>query len=252
MNELKIFNNEEFGRVRTVLIGDHAFFVGKDIAEILGYTDTFGALKKHVDEEDKQNCQNDSFESPRGMTVINESGMYSLVISSKLPNAKRFKRWVTAEVLPSIRETGIYGMPRSLPEALRAYAAEVEEKEKLLALNQAQEQIIAEFKPVKEYVDVILSSANAVTITQIAADYGLSAKRLNQILHDAGLIYKVGGQWILYVGHMNKGYTKSETITITRSDGRLDTKMNTKWTQKGRLKVHEILTGIGIKADMEK
>ena len=97
MNELKVFNNPEFGKVRTVEINGEPWLVGKDVALALGYSDTFGALKKHVDDEDKQNCQNDSFETPRGMTVINESGLYSLVLSSKLPGAKKFKRWVTSE-----------------------------------------------------------------------------------------------------------------------------------------------------------
>lgn len=108
-----------------------------------------------------------------------------------------------------------------------------------------QEQQIAEFKPVKDYVDRILSTKSTMTITQIAADYDLSAVKLNKILHEAGLQRKVGNQWILYKQHMTKGYTKSETITFTRSDGRLDSKVNTKWTQKGRLKIHEILTEKG-------
>jgi anti-repressor protein len=108
-----------------------------------------------------------------------------------------------------------------------------------------QEQQIAEFKPVKDYVDRILSTKSTMTITQIAADYDLSAVKLNKILHEAGLQRKVGEQWILYKQHMTKGYTKSDTITFTRSDGRLDSKVNTKWTQKGRLKIHEILTENG-------
>ncbi len=92
-------------------IDGEPWFVGKDVAVALGYSDTFGALKKHVDNEDKQNCQNDSFETPRGMTIINESGLYSLILSSKLPSAKRFKHWVTSEVLPTLRKTGHYEMP---------------------------------------------------------------------------------------------------------------------------------------------
>ena len=108
MNGLQIFENSKFGSIRTIIINNEPFFVGKDIAEILGYVDTYGALKKHVDEEDKQTCQNDSFETPRGLTVVNESGLYSLVIGSKLPSAKKFKRWVTSEVLPSIRKHGMY------------------------------------------------------------------------------------------------------------------------------------------------
>lgn len=93
--------------IRTVTIDDEPWFVGKDVAVALGYADTFGALKKHVETDDKQNCQNSSFESPRGMTIINESGLYSLILSSKLESAKKFKHWVTSEVLPDIGQISI-------------------------------------------------------------------------------------------------------------------------------------------------
>lgn len=119
------------------------------------------------------------------------------------------------------------------------------------AENQMQVQQIAEFKPKAEYVDVILQSTGTVTTTQIAADYGLSAKKLNKILHDEKIQHKVNNQWILYKDQMNKGYTKSETIFITRSDGREETKMYMKWTQKGRLKIHEILTNLGFIANFD-
>lgn len=114
---IKAFQNEKFGNVRVVLIGEkqEPYFVGKDIAQALGYSDTFGALKKHVDEEDKLNCQIDSIGQKREMTCINESGLYSLILSSKLPSAKEFKRWVTSEVLPSIRQTGSYSTEQHNP-----------------------------------------------------------------------------------------------------------------------------------------
>lgn len=111
MNDLQIFSNPEFGSIRTIDQNGEPWFVGKDVATALGYADAFGALKKHVDDVDKQNCQNASFESPRGMTIINESGLYSLIFSSKLEGAVRFKRWVTSEVLPQIRKTGAYMAP---------------------------------------------------------------------------------------------------------------------------------------------
>lgn len=117
--------------------------------------------------------------------------------------------------------------------------------------NSMQKQMIAEFKPVKEYVDTILSSTDTVTVTQIAADYGLSARALNKILWEEHLIHNVNGQWILYKRWMNKGFTKSETINVPRADGSSKVVMNTKWTQKGRLKIHEILTAIGIVAEMD-
>lgn len=119
MNDVITFTNPEFGRVRTIDIDAVTWFVGKDVADALGYTDSFGALKKHCDPEDKQNCQNDSFKSPRGLTIINESGLYSLILSSKLPTAKKFKRWITSEVLPAIRKTGAYSSTESLAEPQR-------------------------------------------------------------------------------------------------------------------------------------
>ena len=118
--------------------------------------------------------------------------------------------------------------------------------------NTMQKQMIAEFKPVKEYVDTILASTDTVATTQIAADYGMSAKTLNKILNAQHIIRNVGGQWILYKKHMNKGYTKSETIEVTRKDGTKKVVMQTKWTQKGRLKIHDILTGLGYQANMDK
>lgn len=143
-------------------------------------------------------------------------------------------------------------------EAARAWANEFEAKQKaqkqvayLTAENQMQAQIISEFKPKVEYVDIILQSNDAVTTTQIAADYGLSAKKLNKILHDEKIQHKVNDQWILYKDQMNKGYTKSETIQITKSDGRRESKIYTKWTQKGRLKIHEILTNLGFIANFD-
>lgn len=140
------------------------------------------------------------------------------------------------------------------PEKVMARALVIANKQidTLKLENTVQRQVIAEFKPIKEYVDTILASEDTVTITQIAADYGLSAKALNKILNEQGLIRKVGGQWVLYSNHMQKGYTKSETIDVTRSDGSIKVVMNTKWTQKGRLKIHELLTLLGLKANMDK
>lgn len=116
MNNLKIFNSEEFGQIRTVTIDNEPWLVGKDVAEALGYVDTFGALKKHIPEEDKLVCQIDSAGQKRDVTAINESGLYALIFGSKLESAKRFKHWVTSEVLPSIRKTGSYEMEQYSPE----------------------------------------------------------------------------------------------------------------------------------------
>ncbi|MDO4327534.1 MAG: BRO family protein [bacterium] len=123
MNELKIFESEEFGCVRTVIVNGEPYFVGKDIAEILGYTNPSKALADHVDEDDKLNNESLSSLGQRGGWLINESGFYSLILSSKLPTAKKFKRWVTSEVLPTLRKTGSYQMkPLSIPEQIQLLA----------------------------------------------------------------------------------------------------------------------------------
>jgi len=133
----------------------------------------------------------------------------------------------------------------------QAWIEEQREKQKLVETTEVQAQLIAEYEPKIGYLDEILQSKGLLTVTQIAADYGLSARELNNVLHDEGVQHKVGGQWILYKKHMNNGYTKSNTINIVRSDGRPDTQMQTKWTQKGRLFIHELLERHGIIALMD-
>lgn len=117
MNNIQIFNNPQFGNIRTVTIHGEPWFVGKDIAEALGYTNSRDALTKRVDDEDKGVAKCDTPSGAQTMTIINESGLYSLILSSKLPNANKFKRWVTSEVLPTIRKTGHYEAPGYSPKA---------------------------------------------------------------------------------------------------------------------------------------
>lgn len=220
MDELQVFNNISFGQVRVQELDNEVWFVAKDVCECLGINDTSKAVGR-LDEDEKGT---NSIPTPGGnqnLLTVNEYGLYSLVLSSRKP------------------------------EALRAYADEVESHNATKAIVAQQEQQIAEFKPVKDYVDKILSSKSCLAITQIAADYGLSAQELNKILHEAGLQRKVGDQWILYKQHMAKGFTKSETFTFCRSDGRLDSKITTKWTQKGHLEIHSILTKLNIHAVCE-
>lgn len=252
MNEMQVFSNPDFGTIRTTEIEGEPWFVGKDVASVLGYTNPRKALADHVDADDKGVTKRDTLGGAQEMTVINESGLYALVLSSKLPGAKQFKRWVTSEVLPSIRKTGSYALPKDYPAALRALADAEEAKLRLLAENQQQAQVIADFEPIRQYVDTILESKGTMATSQIAADYGLTAQKLNKILHDGGIQRNVNGQWLLYAKHMGRGYTKSKTIQIIRSDGRPDTIMQTQWTQKGRLMIHEILTARGIEAVMDR
>lgn len=184
--------------------------------------------------------------------TIPEGDIYRLAAKSELPGAERFESWIFDEVLPSIRRTGGYNIPKDYPSALRALADAEEEKLALLAENEQQRQAIAEFEPMKQYIDTILSSTGTMTTTQIAADYEMSAKRLNRILHEEGVQHCVNGQWILYRRHMGKGYTKSSTFHFIHTDGRPDAKITTQWTQKGRLTIHKLLTKRGILAAMDR
>ncbi len=204
MNTPQIFNFEQH-EVRTVTIHDEPFFVGKDVAKVLGYQNGSRDINRHVDVEDRQNYQNGTFESPRGLTIINESGLYSLILGSKQPNAKKFKRWVTSEVLPAIRKHGGYLTPEKVEEALLNPDTIIQLATKLKEERTGRliaEQKIAEYEPKISYLDSILSSTDSVTISQIAADYGMSPQQMNKLLHKLGIQKKVGNQWLLCKKHM--------------------------------------------------
>ncbi|EJC3745490.1 phage antirepressor [Enterococcus faecium] len=243
MNTPQIFNFEQ-NEVRTILVNDEPYFVGKDIAEVLGYTNTAKAIRDHVDEEDKLGERIVLSGQIREVIIINESGLYSLILKSKLSNAKKFKRWVTSEVLPSIRKHGGYLTPEKVEEALLNPDTIIQLATKLKEERTGRliaEQKIAEYEPKTSYLDSILSSTDSVTISQIAADYGMSPQQMNKLLHKLGIQKKVGNQWLLCKKHMRQGYTKSHTTEIPKSDGGTKVVMNTKWTQKGRLFIYELL-----------
>lgn len=256
MNGLKIFENEQFGSIRTVEIDSTPYFVGKDVAEILGYSNTAKAIINHVDDEDKQifqTSQNGNSEiNNRGMYIINESGLYSLILSSKLPKAKEFKRWVTSEVLPAIRKHGLYATEDLInnPDlAIKAFTALKEEREKakLLAEKVAiQEQQIIEMQPKVTYYDIVLNCKDLVTITTIAKDYGKSGQWMNETLHELGIQYKQGKIWLLYQKHAEQGYTSTKTSVYDGTDGDKHTAVHTYWTQKGRLFIYDTLKANGI------
>lgn len=250
--DIQIFKHEEFGNVRIVMLDGDAWFVGKDVADILGYADTFGALKKHVDDDDKQVCQIDSFASPRGLTVINESGVYSLILRSNLPKAKDFKRWVTAEVLPSIRKHGAYLTPQAAekilcnPDFIIKLAEQVKqaqmERDQFKALAAAREETIRELQPKADYCALILQSDEAISMRTIADDYGLSAQKFNNYLQTLGIIFKAGKSWLVKQAYRGRGYTIK--ITTPLKDNHSVT--NTYWTQKGRMFLYNVLKKHGL------
>ena len=256
--ELQIYKNAEFGSVRTTTIAGQPYFVGKDVADILGYSNTRKALIDHVDKEDKDDVTiRDAIGRNQTMTAINESGLYSLILSSKMPNAKKFKRWVTNEVLPAIRKHGLYATDDLIANpdlAIAAFTALKEEREKnkeLIAAVAIGQQQIAEMKPKATYYDVVLKCRDAVNISVIAKDYGWSAMRMNEHLHEKGIQFKQGDIWLLYQKYAPNGYTKTNTHIYEDSKGIQHTKVHTKWTQKGRLFIYEQLKADGIYPQIE-
>ena len=256
MTNLEIFKNEEFGEVRTITIDDEPYFVGKDVALILGYTNQQKALRDHVDEEDKTRNESFTVNGTQGI-LINESGLYSLILSSKLPNARRFKRWVTSEVLPAIRKHGMYAIDDLIANpdlgiaALNALKEEREKNKKLEEKSMIQTQQISEMIPKSGYYDVVLNCKDLVAIGSIAKDYGWSAKKMNKYLHEKGIEFKQGDIWLLYQKYAEKGYTITKTHTYLDSDSQ-HTKVHTYWTQKGRLFIYDLLKKDGIYPNIER
>lgn len=235
MNTLQIFKNKEFGQIRTVTIDNEPWFVGKDVATALGYSDTFGALKKHVSDEDKQNCQNDSFGTPRGMIVINESGLYALIFGSKLESAKRFKHWVTSDVLPAIRKTGGYQM--KAPEGKELLALAVLEAQKTIEEQNAQ---IERMRPKEIFADAVTTSKQSILIGQLAKlicqnGHSIGQNRLFQWMRDNGYLMKSGNNYNMPMQrYVEQGLFEIKERSITNPDGSVKLTRTTKVTGKGQ------------------
>ena len=249
-NQLQVFENAEFGKIRTLEIDGAPWFVGKDVADALAYKNGSRDINRHVDAEDRQNYRNGTFEiSPRGVKIINESGLYSLILSSKLPSAKKFKRWITGTVIPSIRKHGAYITDGVLDEALdnQDFAFDLfrklqAERDKTTVLETALDELAAELMPKAAYCDIVLQSKNTVPVSLIAKDYGMTAAGFNQMLHDLRIQYKLGDTWLLYQNYAGKGYTRTRTYFINETTSN----MHTYWTQAGRLFLYETLKEYGI------
>ena len=244
-SKLLLFNNEEFGEIRTLLIDGEPWFVGNDIAAVLGYSRPVDAIRKRVEDEDKGVAKLATPGGQQDYTIINESGLYSLILTSKLPTAKKFKRWVTSEVIPSIRKYGAYmtaetlyktmSDPRELAKLLNALADEKDKNKKLTADN-------ALLSVKAKYYDKILASPDAIPVTFIAKDYGMSASAFNRMLYHYGIQYPLRKSWCLYQDYAEKGYTQTKTYSY--SENRVC--VHTCWTQKGRLFLYEFLKSNGI------
>lgn len=264
MSELQIFNSTEFGAVRTVTVEGIPYFVGKDVAAILGYERENKAVVDRVDEEDRMMLASETQSQfgielgQRGGWLVNESGLYSLILSSKMPTAKKFKHWVTSKVLPAIRSHGMYATDVLLNDpdlAIAAFTELKKEREKTKNLTQqvaVQMQQITEMKPKASYYDVVLNCKDLVAMSTISKDYGWSATRMNRYLHDKGIQFKQGDIWLLYQKYAEQGYTSTKINSYNGNDGTVHTKPHTYWTQKGRLFIYSILKADGISPLIER
>lgn len=262
-NRMQVFNNTQFGDIRIITEGDKTLFCGTDVAKALGYSRPNDAIAAHCRCTVKRRIPHpQSPDKEIEMSFITEGDVYRLVARSKLRSAERFESWVFDDVIPSIRQRGAYMTPETIqnvlsnPDLIISLATQLKEAQvkatELAAINAVQEQAIADFEPIKQYVDTILESGNALTVTQIAADYDISAVRLNKILNEESVQRKVNDQWVLYNDYMGKGYTTSKTYKYTHSDGSVGVNVSTLWTQKGRLLIHDILRTRGITPIMDR
>lgn len=225
MNELTIFESEEFGKVRVVEIDNEPWFVGKDVAEALGYMNTRQAISTNVDEEDRGVHPIDTPSGTQNMTIINESGMYSLVLQSKLESARKFKRWVTSEVLPSIRKTGGYHVPKTYAEALRAYADAVEAKEQLALENK-------ELKPKAEFFDAVTDSKDAIPMADVAKvlDMGIGRNKLFDFLRKQNILMENNRPYQKYI---DAGYFRVVEQKFDKGYGEIGINIKTLVFQRG-------------------
>ena len=210
---IQIFTSEIFGEIRTCQVNNQIMFVGKDVAQALGYSNTRDALSKHVDAEDKLESQIATSGQRRAIILINESGLYSLILSSQLPQAKAFKRWVTSEVLPAIRQTGRYELTSKELRLLGAKA---------------------------DYCDEVLLSVDCVTTTQVAKELGMTGSELYRWLIALSIVYWQSGEYMLYADFARMGYAKSRTHSRRNRLGVWHTERYLVWTEEGRKFLHEV------------
>ena len=239
MNEIQIFQNVEFGAIRTMSNEQgEPLFCAKDVCGALGYDQPRKAVKRHVCEEDGTKRTILTNGGKQLTTFINESGLYSLILSSKLEGAKRFKHWVTSEVLPSIRKQGGYMVvrPDESDEVIMARALQI-----MQATLQRRDELIAKLQPRAEYADHVLDSISCFTVTQIGKELGMTGHDLNVLLCSHKIQYAQSGQYLLYADYARQGLAKNRTFSREGSDGTLHTRTYLVWTEKGRDFIHQLL-----------
>jgi prophage antirepressor-like protein len=253
MSEIKIFSSELFGEIRTMVTesGD-PLFCAVDITKILGYRNGRKAISDNCKPKGVTTSDTLTDGGIQQLTYIDEGNLYRLILKSKKPEAEPFENWVCGEVLPSLRKTGGYivAKPDDTPEIIMARALIVaqetivrSQKELQITKEQLilQEKVITESAPKVEYFEKVLTSIDSLNTTQIAKELGMSAIRLNLILKEKGIQYKINGQWVLTAKYQNRGYTKTESIPFRHQNGSHGTQLQTVWTESGRLFVHRVI-----------
>ena len=244
MNKIKIFQNQEFGAIRTISNeqGD-VMFCGRDVAAALGYKKPEWAIATHVEADDSaKRGVIDSLGREQQAIFINESGLYALILSSKLPSARRFKHWVTSEVLPSIRREGGYlvARPEETDEEVLARGILV-----MQTTLQRRADEIARLQPKADYADEVLDSVSCLTTTQIAKELNMTGCELNNLLRTLRVQYRQSGQYLLYADYARLGYAQSRTLRIRFSNGRVKTHHYLVWTERGRYFIHRLVKKVG-------
>ena len=240
MNEIQIFQNVEFGAIRTMSNEQgEPLFCAKDVALALGYKRPEDAMAQHLEIEDSvKHRVMDSNGKLRLTTFINESGLYSLILCSKLESAKRFKRWVTGEVLPAIRKQGGYMVAKQgeSEKEIMARALEI-----VRSTIQRRDEEIARLQPKALYTDQVLDSITCITTTQLAKELGMTAQELNRRLCEMRIQYWQSGQYMLYAEFARQGFARSRTRKHTLKHGMVLTEMYLVWTERGREFIHHLL-----------
>lgn len=237
--EIKVFQNAAFGTIRTMQDEKgEPLFCAKDVAEALGYKNTRDALHKHVERDDVAKRDTiDSMGRTQLVTFINESGLYALILSSKLPKAREFKHWVTGEVLPAIRRQGGYMVARAdeSEEVILARALQI-----MHATLQRKEEQIARLQPRAEYADRVLDSVSCFTTTQLAKGMGMTAQELNRLLCLHGIQYGQSGQYMLYAPYARQGLATNRVHAYHDMFGAVHTTSSLVWTERGREFVYQL------------
>ncbi len=237
--------------VRTAIVDGEPWFVAADVCRILDIGNPSDALSRLDDDEKSTLVLIEGIPGNPEKRVVNESGLYTLILGSRKPGARAFKRWATHEVIPAIRRTGIYATETILDNpdlAIAAFTRLKEERERRVSvelLATAQQQQIAELRPKASYYDRVLQCPDLVKISTIAKDYGWSAQRMNNWLHEHGIQYKQGNIWLLYQEYAPMGYTSTKTYSVPDGRGIRHNRINTYWTQKGRLFIYQLMTAEG-------